>query len=369
MLRLYAGLPVLMEDLLFFGGENTMTVQDTIEQLREAITSLEDYAASTGAEPRDDTPLTSAPTPAADVNYKAMSFDTLSEAVSSAIYRLNPDEWNPMMLRTSCAAVYKDYCIIRKGIAHYKAGYTVEEHAITIADEADWKLVEPSWKELSSGTSDKSGESPIETDLSYRHAPIIILPDRSSVIKSIGKNRVGHYAILFGDQTEKDVYGEWFDATTEDVDTVFKAVGALPGLYHHAMDRTIKTEPVIIYDTMEKDDMGWWVEGELRKASQYMAAYQKLLEANVLGSSTGCLPKSRKVAPNGHIERWGVIEISSTWGPADGRQRTLPIAELKSMYTDIGLTIPDLGSSGDEGAEEARRLADLEREHFLMLTL
>lgn len=347
------------------------TVPEIIETVRGVVTMLEGLSPDASDGASQDTPQP-APVPAADVNYKAMAFDMLSEAVSQAVYRLNPDEWSYDKPRCTCAAVYKDYCIIRKGIAHYKAGYSIDEHAITIADPMDWKLVEPSWKEISSPSTEKSDEIvPPKTDQStaYRHAPVVILPNRSSIVKSIGNNRVGHYAILYGSESEKDLYGEWFDAETEDVDTVFKAIGALPGLYHHAMDNTIKTEPLIVYDRMEQDDLGWWVEGELRKASQYLTAYQKLLDANVLGSSTGCLPKSRKVAPSGRIERWGVIEISSTWGPADGRQRHLPIQEIKSIYTDIGLSVPDLGSSGDEGAEEACRLADLERERFLILSL
>lgn len=340
-----------------------MSVEDYIDTLEQALGDLK--AAIVEMPQPVSHPV--AP-PAADVNFKAMAFDMLSEAVSQAVYQLNPDVWSYDQPRSMCAAVYKDHCIIKKGIAHYKAGYTIDEHAIRLADQAEWKLVEPTWKEITSTSTEKAVE-PAPGDQPYRTAPVIILPNRSSVIKSIGTNRIGHYAILFGSPTEKDLYGEWFDADTEDVDTVFKAVGALPGLYHHAMDQTIKTEPVVLYDRMEKDDLGWWVEGELRKASQYMTAYQKLLDANVLGASTGCLPKTRKVAPTGRIERWGVIEISSTWGPADGRQRTVPIQEIKTIYSDIGLTVPDLGSSGDEGAEEARRQKELEVERLRILTL
>ena len=41
-------------------------------------------------------------------------------------------------------------------------------------------------------------------------------------IKEIGENRIGGYIVLWGDETSKDLHGEWFSPETEELTKVFE---------------------------------------------------------------------------------------------------------------------------------------------------
>lgn len=178
--------------------------------------------------------------------------------------------------------------------------------------------------------------------------------DESKSIKMLGRNRIGGYMVLWGDESTKDFDGEWFTPETEDLDSIFKAIGKLPWLYNHATDSTIKAEPMGIIDTMVRDDVGIWYEAQLNTSGKYLDAVRSLVNKRALGTSSGTLPGARKVAPNGQILRWAIVEGSGTTTPSDYRQRLdRPIAEIKSAYTAIGLDFPQLDSG--KGDEESRQ--------------
>lgn len=173
-------------------------------------------------------------------------------------------------------------------------------------------------------------------------------------IKMLGKNRIGGYMVLWGDKDNKDLDKEWFTPQTEELTTIFKAIGKLPWLYDHATDGTVKSTPMAIIDTMETDDIGLWYEAQLDTSNKYIDAVRNLINKRALGTSSGTLPGARKVAKSGEILRWPIVEGSGTTTPADYRQRTeRPIAEIKSAFTAIGAELPDGGK--DKGAENARQ--------------
>ena len=173
-------------------------------------------------------------------------------------------------------------------------------------------------------------------------------------IKMLGANRVGGYMMLWGSEKAKDLDQEWFTPATEELTTVFKAVGKLPYLYNHATDGTLKTALVGTIDVMTLDDVGLWYEAQLDQSNKYLDAIRKLVKQRALGTSSGTLPGARQVAKSGQILRWPVVEGSMTPTPADPRQiAERPIAEIKSAYTAIGLDFPQLDSG--KGAENARQ--------------
>ena len=154
-------------------------------------------------------------------------------------------------------------------------------------------------------------------------------------IKSLGKNRVGAYASLWGDKEKKDLTGEWFDKETKDLDLIFKSVGKLPYLYHHGMDDKVKTRVIGVIDTLVFDDVGLWYEAQLKMADEYDTHVMRLIREGKLKSSTQTLASGREVSKSGHIDRWVIVEVSATPTPAEPRM--VGIDELKSMYQAISL--------------------------------
>jgi len=180
--------------------------------------------------------------------------------------------------------------------------------------------------------------------------------DRRAV-KALGQDRVGEYLVLWGSPDQKDLDLEYFTNKTEELTAIFNAVGKIPILYHHAMDDAVKTAVVGLLDIMQADDVGLWVEGQLEKANVYRQAITKLLSEQALYWSSGTLPGARKTAPDGHIERWPIVEASMTPTPAEFRMLERPVADIKSAYKAVGLDFPVADEPGDEGAEEARQRA------------
>ncbi|HKZ41550.1 MAG TPA: hypothetical protein VJ044_11345, partial [Candidatus Hodarchaeales archaeon] len=111
-------------------------------------------------------------------------------------------------------------------------------------------------------------------------------PSDYLTVKSIGANRVGCYAVLWGDETRKDLTGEWFSPKTEELTAIYDAVGKLPYLYHHGMDESLKTTVIGIVDTLKADSIGLWYEAQLKLASEYEEYVNKLLADKKLKTST-----------------------------------------------------------------------------------
>ncbi|MFA5636310.1 MAG: hypothetical protein WC977_10465, partial [Anaerovoracaceae bacterium] len=47
-------------------------------------------------------------------------------------------------------------------------------------------------------------------------------------VKALGRNRIGGYLVLWGDEKRRDLSGEWFTPQTEGLLSVFRAVGKVP---------------------------------------------------------------------------------------------------------------------------------------------
>lgn len=165
--------------------------------------------------------------------------------------------------------------------------------------------------------------------------------DNPYAVKALGGDRIGGYAVLFGDATRTDLTGDYFTKSTE---FWFDEFGEKrPMLYQHAVfDPATKADPVVgTWDTFRVDDIGVWTEGQLKKAHKYKQAIQQLVDAGVLGLSSGSAPnlvlKSRKQRAN-EITRWPILEVSLTPEPAEPRMT--PVTAIKSYFADAGLDLP-----------------------------
>lgn len=182
-------------------------------------------------------------------------------------------------------------------------------------------------------------------------------------VKSLGQNRFGRYLILWGDPERKDLTGEYFTPETEEMLNIFEAVGGVPAMYHHGADATVKSDVMAVVDVLIPDDIGLWAEAQYRKAAKYKNAIADLIERKSLYWSSGCLPKSRKVAADGKIERWTICDATLTPTPAEHRMVDRPIQAIKSIYEQVGLAFPDdkgseaTGDSPAGDADDARQRA------------
>jgi hypothetical protein len=187
-------------------------------------------------------------------------------------------------------------------------------------------------------------------------------------VKALGADRIGGYAVLWGDATRKDLTGEYFTLETEELTAIFKAIGRLPWLYHHAMDGSVKTDVVGVVDVLQPDAVGLWYEAQRSRAGRYREAIGKLVSEGALGTSSGVLPGARKVAADGRITRWPIVEISATPMPAEPRMMERPIAAVKAAFSELGLNFPAQDDTGT-GDEESRKAIEREFEILQLLEL
>lgn len=186
-------------------------------------------------------------------------------------------------------------------------------------------------------------------------------------IKALGPNRVGAYLCLWGSQSMKDLSGEWFAPDTEEMTSIFKAVGVLPAIYHHALDDSVKSTVVGLVDVMEQDETGLWIEAQIKEHEAYQRLIQPLVQKGMLGWSSGALPGGRRVnKATGKIVRWPIVEASMTPSPMEWRMAAQwPIQHIKGIYRLAGLPVQAVENLVKADAS----FTDLEREMELIRLL
>jgi len=78
----------------------------------------------------------------------------------------------------------------------------------------------------------------------------------------------------------------------------------------------------------EIDDDGLWIEAELSRHSEYLAAILGLVEKGALGWSSGTIGQLA-MREGKSIKRWPIVELSLTPTPAE--PRTLGVEQLKAL--------------------------------------
>ncbi len=149
---------------------------------------------------------------------------------------------------------------------------------------------------------------------------------RLKVLYEDGNNVfVGGYAVVFGG---KDLEGDTFTPKTDF--GLSERHGPIPVFYEHGLDPrlgTTKLGEAYLYP----DEYGLWVVAQLNRSKEYQKLIKPLIEAGVLGWSTGAPAdevKRDEENPN-IITRWPIAEVSLTPRPAE--PRTLGVKELKSL--------------------------------------
>lgn len=141
-------------------------------------------------------------------------------------------------------------------------------------------------------------------------------------IKALGNGRVGGYLVRFTDENAPDLEGDFF---TKDTDYDFIDGDPATVYYHHGYDPYLGHRK-LSKGSMKMDDVGVWIEAQLKLRDEYeLAVYQMALEGK-LGWSSGTLnhlvQRERKGAAY-WIKSWPLgKDATMTPTPAAGPQLT-----------------------------------------------
>jgi len=167
--------------------------------------------------------------------------------------------------------------------------------------------------------------------MTQTHAP----PQAVKMLDADG-GRIGGYLAVWGDPQRRDLQDEYF---TPDTDFGLDWYAQRPALYHHGQDAALKADPIGVIDTLRRDDIGLWAEAQLAKRGRYLEAVRELIGRGALSWSSGSLPHLVKMAADGRIERWVLVEGSLTPTPAEPRLST-DVRALKSAYLSMNIPLP-----------------------------
>lgn len=183
----------------------------------------------------------------------------------------------------------------------------------------------------------------------------VVSPVLNSAVKSLGSDLIGGYGVLFGSEERKDLAQEFFTPNTKDMLSIFKSMGAIPGIILHGYDETLKEfifGPVI---KMEEKEAGVWWEAQIKNHEIYREYVEPLLIRERLYSSSGALPAAKRVNKDtGEITRWPIMEMTITSTPMEFRMLDVPLGNIEKAYKAIGVELP--GMLIDRDAEEAKKI-------------
>jgi len=149
---------------------------------------------------------------------------------------------------------------------------------------------------------------------------------------------VGGYGIIW-DST--DLHGEHF---SRDTDFELDWIPNKKVLYDHGQNEYAKgVIGLARNDRIVADDVGLFIEAEISKSHKYSQAIRKLVEAGVIGYSTGTVPQLMERSGN-KIVKWPLVEISLTSTPAE--HKTLGVKEIEEfakIYEELNSFVNDAG--------------------------
>lgn len=227
--------------------------------------------------------------------------------------------------------VFEKYFIANKDKDLWKIPYMREGEEIEIAEVNEWEKVK-----RTSGYVAK-------------YANVL------TAIKSVSDDEIGAYGMLWGDKDNKDYHGEYFTPNTAEIKSVFEGMGAIPFLFDHGMDGTVKSTVIGKVTEMEEDEIGLWFKAKITEHEAYKKLVKPLIDQRKLFPSSGVLPAAKRVKNTGEITRWPMVEMTGTHRPAEYRMLDMPISELNKHYKSAGL--PELNAEAEEpefGSEKER---------------
>jgi len=318
---------------------------------------------------------------------KAANLVSLSERmdrVYAAVDRFNdpPETSSIPSSYTSVVEVYANTVILSENRQFFRAGYTIdsETNVVTIADRSTWTEVEKEWR----------AKALARLEIDYPESTPNALKAISS---SDDELRVGNYIVLFGGRDLEGTLsrrrngdgsrGEFFTKATT-FESTYTDTGMLYVDWEHGQqnDGPRKEDVLGIVDwkSAQVDDTGIFVERVLNRRYKYVQILERLIRANLIGSSSQAVTSDVKVAPDGEIKAWPLMRDTLTVCPMDYRMltdNTLQAAkalveklpELESLFSrdavsdvETSRSKADNVSATDVAADKANREKQLQLE-------
>ena len=305
-----------------------------------------------------------------------------AESIDAYRYMIE-DAWStPEHNDLYVSEVFDEFVIVHnwKQKFYFQVAYSVDGESVEFVKQNEWVEVKlkKEWVEKSLNLRDRLNfEDYIldddEEGLDQDPEPSTI--NSGFAIKSLGGNRVGGYAVLWGDDESKDLDEEYFTSDTKDLTAVFDEIGTIPFMVHHAADEKVVKFVGGAVDVLELDDIGVWWEAKTKEFEAYKKYVSPMMEKGMAFTSSGTFPRAKRTEKNGFISRWPIAEISATWLPAEYRMLEHPISEVKSAYEKLGIEV-DLSNYEDkpkdtdknQGVEKAR-LQELVKQELINVGL
>lgn len=199
-------------------------------------------------------------------------------------------------------------------------------------------------------------------------------PIGDASIKRIDNNVIGGYAVRWGSDVERDVENDWFSKST---DLWLDVYQNQPLIWDHASGVELPPDPDWPDDEQDnprrykigtvtksmKDDIGLWIEATLDAHNKWKEGILELIDKGVLGFSSGSVPHLIKRAPDGMVESWPFIELSTTASPAEPRNtevRHLSLAGGKSSQLEV-IDVPSSSTASLEARPDGAQAPAVSR--------
>ncbi len=154
---------------------------------------------------------------------------------------------------------------------------------------------------------------------------------QGGAIKALGDGKIGGHLVVFGDQRNLDLEGDYFTADT-DFDLFEGKKSSI--YYQHGWDPVLKRRRLGRGD-MKQDDIGIWIEAQLEMRDEYEEAIYALVEEAKLGWSSGTAPHlmEREQKSKGYwISSWPLgMDASLTPTPAEPKTQAISIKSYQGV--------------------------------------
>jgi hypothetical protein len=156
-------------------------------------------------------------------------------------------------------------------------------------------------------------------------------------VKALGGGKIGGYLVLFTPDSP-DLQGDFF---TKSTDFFIDSGDQRPILYRHGRHPVIKSRQ-LGKAQLTIDDVGVFIEGELKLRDKYEKAIYQLAEKGKLGWSSGSmghLVTRNPIGKSFEILSWPIGEASLTPNPVEGRTSAIPLKSLVEEDLDFDQVI------------------------------
>ncbi len=155
----------------------------------------------------------------------------------------------------------------------------------------------------------------------------------NAAIKFADSGVIEGWAAPFGSPQHLDSHGEFFSPRTNFQLDLIPA--GRPLLIGHGLG---EAGPAVVgrITATERRPEGLWIRAQLDKASAHFGRVRDALAKGLLSFSSATMAHLAKVAPNGEILSWPLVEVSLTDRPASADARIVSVRSAISHFGEIG---------------------------------